>query len=269
MVNLADEREEGRKEKEKEDGSSTSEEDGSSPPRTGTPTAKEKDADDAPEVLSSDGVGCRLGGGTPSSPPARGRRRAGRRAKGERLFERPPPPRRRPEETEGSVARRGADAARTPTRVPTRVRAPRRRAGSSPPASFDRDDGASDSARFRRRRRRPLLDLLSPFSSTIFLLSAKGEVARIRGRQVASRSSSDPFDRLYLGAFGSTDPKCFAWCAGRWGDELGEEDRSSRRSRLTGDALAGGPSVSRNLLGPTRPGLGGELPGRTGRHREV
>ena len=158
MVNLADEREEGRKEKEKEDGSSTSEDDGSST-SDGDADAKEKDADDAPEVLSSDGVGCRLGGGTPSLFSGAGAAASGEKSKGERLFERLSAAAEESEETgkdqsldeaidafedADAGAGAGADAGAGSESTPR---------GFISPASFDRDDGAlsgSPRAGFRR-----------------------------------------------------------------------------------------------------------------------
>jgi hypothetical protein len=53
---------------------------------------------------------------------------------------------------------------------------------------------------------------------------------------VASRSNADPFDRLYLGAFGPHGPEVLRLTRGRWGDELGEGDDCVTAVKLTGDA---------------------------------
>ena len=250
MVNLADEREEGRKEKEKEDGSSTSEEDGSST-SDGDADAKEKDADDAPEVLSSDGVGCRLGGGTPSLFSGAGAAASGEKSKGERLFERLSAAAEASEETgkDQSLdeaidafedADAGADAGAGSESTPR---------GFISPASFDRDDGASDSGDFDDDAADALLDLLAQDSDDL-PLPLKSRFARIPPA-VASRSSSDPFDRLYLGAFGPHGPEVLRLVRGRWGDELGEGDDCVTAVKLTGDAnVPAGAASFRAKVGP-------------------
>mmetsp|Transcript_17519 Transcript_17519/g.43257 ORF Transcript_17519/g.43257 Transcript_17519/m.43257 type:complete len:379 (+) Transcript_17519:88-1224(+) len=53
---------------------------------------------------------------------------------------------------------------------------------------------------------------------------------------VASRASNDPFDRLYLGAFGPHGPEVLRLVRGRWGDELGEGEDCVTAVKLTGDA---------------------------------
>ena len=254
MVNLADEREEGRKEKEKEDGSSTSEDDGSST-SDGDADAKEKDADDAPEVLSSDGVGCRLGGGTPSLFSGAGAAASGEKSKGERLFERLSAAAEESEETgkdqsldeaidafedADAGAGAGADAGAGSESTPR---------GFISPASFDRDDGASDSGDFDDAAADALLDLLAQDSDDL-PLPLKSRFARIPPA-VASRSSSDPFDRLYLGAFGPHGPEVLRLVRGRWGDELGEGDDCVTAVKLTGDAnVPAGAASFRAKVGP-------------------
>lgn len=254
MVNLADEREEGRKGKEKEDGSSTSEDDGSST-SDGDADAKEKDADDAPEVLSSDGVGCRLGGGTPSLFSGAGAAASGEKSKGERLFERLSAAAEESEETgkdqsldeaidafedADAGAGAGADAGAGSESTPR---------GFISPASFDRDDGASDSGDFDDDAADALLDLLAQDSDDL-PLPLKSRFARIPPA-VASRSSSDPFDRLYLGAFGPHGPEVLRLVRGRWGDELGEGDDCVTAVKLTGDAnVPAGAASFRAKVGP-------------------
>jgi hypothetical protein len=53
---------------------------------------------------------------------------------------------------------------------------------------------------------------------------------------VANRSSPDPFDRLYLGAFGPHGPEVLRLVRGRWGDELGVDHTCVTAVKLTGDA---------------------------------
>ena len=237
MVNLADEREEGRKEKEKEDGSSTSEDDGSST-SDGDADAKEKDADDAPEVLSSDGVGCRLGGGTPSLFSGAGAAASGEKSKGERLFERLSAAAEASEETgkdqsldEAIDAFEDADAD-VPTRVPTRVPAPNpRREGSSPPpvsiATTARPIPAISTTTPPTRS-----SISSRRIPTIFLfrssLDSRAFHPRWRADRRRIRSTGCTWARS-----GRTDPKCFAWCEG---------DGATSWARVT---IASPPSNSR------------------------
>ena len=53
---------------------------------------------------------------------------------------------------------------------------------------------------------------------------------------VANRSSNDPFDRLYLGAFGPHGPEVLRLVRGRWGDEACMGDDCVTAVKLTGDA---------------------------------
>ena len=53
---------------------------------------------------------------------------------------------------------------------------------------------------------------------------------------VAHRKSSDPFDRLYLGAFGPHGPEVLRLVRGRWGDEAMMGDDCVTAVKLTGDA---------------------------------
>ena len=66
-------------------------------------------------------------------------------------------------------------------------------------------------------------------------LPLKSRFSRIP-EAVASRSNVDPFDRLYLGAFGPHGPEVLRVVRGRWGDELGEGEECVTAVKLTGDA---------------------------------
>jgi len=53
---------------------------------------------------------------------------------------------------------------------------------------------------------------------------------------VATQSSKDPFDRLYVGAFGPHGAEIVRIVRGRYGDELGEDSNCITGIKLTGDA---------------------------------
>jgi hypothetical protein len=53
---------------------------------------------------------------------------------------------------------------------------------------------------------------------------------------VAAQSSKDPFDRLYVGAFGPHGAEIVRIVRGRYGDELGEDSNCITGIKLTGDA---------------------------------
>ena len=81
-------------------------------------------------------------------------------------------------------------------------------------------------------------------------LPLKSRFARIP-ETVASRSNVDPFDRLYLGAFGPHGPEVLRVVRGRWGDELGEADECVTAVKLTGDAnVPAGAASFRAKVGP-------------------
>ena len=81
-------------------------------------------------------------------------------------------------------------------------------------------------------------------------LPLKSRFSRIP-EAVASRSNVDPFDRLYLGAFGPHGPEVLRVVRGRWGDELGEGEECVTAVKLTGDAnVPAGAASFRAKVGP-------------------
>jgi hypothetical protein len=187
------------------------------------------DAPGGPAAVSSDGVASRLG-------------RAPRKSAGERLFERL---------SEAASAeddgRRNAPDASAPSPPPTDASAPSTPRGFISPESFrdasDLDSGddsdasegsARDSAEAEARRRAAALDAFG-LDQDHLPLPHRARFSRVPP-SVARRSSSDPFDRLYLGAFGPHGPEVLRMVRGRWGDELGEGDDRVTAVKLTGDA---------------------------------
>jgi len=81
-------------------------------------------------------------------------------------------------------------------------------------------------------------------------LPLKSRFSRIP-EAVASRANVDPFDRLYLGAFGPHGPEVLRVVRGRWGDELGEGEECVTAVKLTGDAnVPAGAASFRAKVGP-------------------
>ena len=182
------------------------------------------DAPDGPAAVSSDGVASRLG----SAP---------RKSAGERLFERLS----EAASAEDDGRKNASDASAPDASAPSPPR------GFISPESFrdasDSDSGddhsdasASDSAydSEEARRRAAALDAFG-LDQDHLPLPHRARFSRVPP-SVARRSSSDPFDRLYLGAFGPHGPEVLRMVRGRWGDELGEGDDRVTAVKLTGDA---------------------------------
>ena len=98
--------------------------------------------------------------------------------------------------------------------------------GEAPDSSGDEADADAAEA---------LMELLAQDGSGGMPLPLHSRFTRIPP-QVASRESADPFDRLYLGAFGPHGPEVLRLVRGRWGDELGEGEECVTAVKLTGDS---------------------------------
>jgi hypothetical protein len=111
--------------------------------------------------------------------------------------------------------------------------------------SADGEEGAFD-----EEAAGALMEMLGDDGSGALPLPLKSRFSRIPA-QVASRSSSDPFERLYLGAFGPHGPEVLRLVRGRWGDELGEGAECVTAVKLTGDAnVPAGAASFRAKVGP-------------------
>ena len=187
------------------------------------------DAPDGPAAVSSDGVASRLG----SAP---------RKSAGERLFERL---------SEAASAeddgREKASESSPPDASAPDASAPSPPRGFISPESFrdaadsdsgdDHSDASEGSSAYdseEARRRAAALDAFG-LDQDHLPLPHRARFSRVPP-SVARRSSSDPFDRLYLGAFGPHGPEVLRMVRGRWGDELGEGDDRVTAVKLTGDA---------------------------------
>ena len=108
---------------------------------------------------------------------------------------------------------------------------------SSSSASLSSDDDDAVTAASRRLEEEAASALMEALGGDADALPLPGRTRFARvPPAVASRSSSDPFDRLYLGAFGPHGPEVLRLVRGRWGDELGVDSNCVTAVKLTGDA---------------------------------
>jgi len=122
------------------------------------------------------------------------------------------------------------------------------------PASFESrsSDGSDVDDASRRLEEEAASALMEALGGDADALPLPGRTRFSRvPESVASRCSSDPFDRLYLGAFGPHGPEVLRLVRGRWGDERGAENNCVTAVKLTGDAnVPAGAASFRARVGP-------------------
>ena len=125
------------------------------------------------------------------------------------------------------------------------------RSTEPPPSSEDPRARDAEARSESEAAKQSATDFLEALGDTDALpLPGKTRFARVPP-SVARRSSSDPFDRLYLGAFGPHGPEVLRLVRGRWGDERGVENNCVTAVKLTGDAnVPAGAASFRARVGP-------------------
>ena len=222
------------------------------------------DAPDAPSTLGGDAAAMRFGApGSAASVFGAGEAKESTKSKGERFFERLVSSSADTENVAENVeATDEADDAGTDAGNGNAANGTSRRKDVVPPrgfispASFESDvssDVPSDvddaSRRLEEEAASALMDALGGDADAL-PLPGRTRFSRVP-ESVASRSSSDPFDRLYLGAFGPHGPEVLRLVRGRWGDERGVENNCVTAVKLTGDAnVPAGAASFRARVGP-------------------
>ena len=221
------------------------------------------DAPDAPSTLGGDAAAMRFGAtGSAASVFGAGEAKESTKSKGERFFERLVSSSADNDEdaTENVEAEDSADDADGTDAGTEAANGSSRRKDVVPPrgfispASFEsRSSDGSDvddaSRRLEEEAASALMDALGGDADAL-PLPGRTRFSRVP-ESVASRSSSDPFDRLYLGAFGPHGPEVLRLVRGRWGDERGAENNCVTAVKLTGDAnVPAGAASFRARVGP-------------------
>ena len=235
------------------------------------------DAPNAPDALGGDASAMRFSSGSAESVFGAGKDEnapTDKKSAGERFFERLVSSGRDEDEAEedgggaeedsgrvGSDASPSAETEEASDAAMREIAPPR---GFISPASFSsasgerageasETDGASLSdasdAQFESQSASALIEALGGDADAL-PLPGKTRFTRVPP-SVARRASSDPFDRLYLGAFGPHGPEVLRLVRGRWGDERGVENNCVTAVKLTGDAnVPAGAASFRARVGP-------------------
>ena len=221
------------------------------------------DAPDAPSTLGGDAAAMRFGAtGSAASVFGAGEAKESTKSKGERFFERLVSSSADNDEdaTENVEAEDSADDADGTDAGTEAANGSSRRKDVVPPrgfispASFESrsSDGSDVDDASRRLEEEAASALMEALGGDADALPLPGRTRFSRvPESVASRSSSDPFDRLYLGAFGPHGPEVLRLVRGRWGDERGAENNCVTAVKLTGDAnVPAGAASFRARVGP-------------------
>ena len=220
------------------------------------------DAPDAPSSLGGDASAMRFVSGSAASVFGGGAEKNDENAKkksaGERFFERLVSSSRDDEaDDEAAETANGLDASSEASETDKTEASDAKDSNAAPPGETSRDvspprgfispaslsSSVSDSdddavnAASRRLEEEAASALMEALGGDTDALPLPGRTRFTRvPPSVANRSSPDPFDRLYLGAFGPHGPEVLRLVRGRWGDELGVDHTCVTAVKLTGDA---------------------------------
>ena len=225
------------------------------------------DAPDAPSSLGGDASAMRFVSGSAASvfgggPDTKNEKDAKKKSAGERFFERLVSSSRDDEADDEAETANGSDASSEASETEQAEASDAKDSKAAPPGETSRDvspprgfispaslssssdfrlssddDDDAVNAASRRLEEEAASALMEALGGDTDALPLPGRTRFTRvPPSVANRSSPDPFDRLYLGAFGPHGPEVLRLVRGRWGDELGVDHTCVTAVKLTGDA---------------------------------